>query len=236
MTARPHLSAPGLSALGACLQPALALAGLALIAGCSNGKGDIVVDEGVGITAIRTRCPAVGIPDFTGDITQFRTPGATTADAIDVVAAMTDVRSACNDGGNGASSDKVVAQVSFQVLARRSDTHGARSVSLPYFVTVLRGGSAVISKRVGTVTINFADGQERAQVTGQGTAYIDRTAATLPQDIRDKITRKRKPGDGDAATDPLADPQVKAAVAAASFEVLVGFQLDDKQLAYNATR
>jgi hypothetical protein len=109
-------------------------------------------------------------------------------------------------------------------------------VTVPYFVTVLRGGSAVVTQRVGSVTLNFADGQERAQASGQGSAYIDRAEATLPADIRERITRKRKAGDADAAIDPLAEPDVKAAVARASFEVLVGFQLDQDQLAYNATR
>jgi len=190
-----------------------------------------VVDEGVGITAVRTRCPAVGIPDYTGDITLFRSPGNRTASNIDVVAAMTNIRSQCSE-----SSDQVYAAVSFDVLARRTDTQGARQVSLPYFVTVLRGGRAVITKRVGSVTLNFADGQERAQARGEGSAYIDRAEATLPADIRDRIMRKRKAGDTDAALDPLADPEVKAAVERATFEVLAGFQLDENQLAYNATR
>ena len=69
---------------------AIALA--AALAGCKT-KGDIVVDEGVGISAVRTACPSVGIPQNTGDITTFRVPGDTTADNIDVVAAMTNVRS-----------------------------------------------------------------------------------------------------------------------------------------------
>lgn len=206
-------------------------AALTALGGCAK-KGDIVVDEGVGITAIRSKCPAVGIPDYTGDITLFRTPGDRTAPNIDVVAAMTDVRTQCNENGG----DKVTAQVSFQVLARRNDTNGARQVTLPYFVTVLQGGTAVLSKRVGNVTVNFANGQDRAQASGTGTAYIDRAAATLPDDIRERITRKRKAGDTDAAVDPLADPKIKEAVARASFEVLVGFQLDENQLAYNATR
>ena len=200
------------------------------LAGCRT-KGEIVVDEGVGITAVRTRCPAVGIPDYTGDITLFRSPGNRTASNIDVVAAMTNIRSQCSE-----SSDQVYAAVSFDVLARRTDTQGARQVSLPYFVTVLRGGRAVITKRVGSVTLNFADGQERAQARGEGSAYIDRAEATLPADIRDRIMRKRKAGDTDAALDPLADPEVKAAVERATFEVLAGFQLDENQLAYNATR
>lgn len=200
------------------------------LAGC-RGTGDIVVDEGVGITAVRTACPAVGVPDYTGDITLFRTPGVTTADNIDMVAAMTNVRSTCNDSG-----DKVYATTTFDVLARRTDTRGARSVTVPYFVTVLRGGTAVISKRVGEVTLNFADGQERASASGAGAAYIDKAEATIPAEIREQITRKRKAGDADAAVDPLSRPEVKAAVARATFEVLVGFQLSQDQLSYNATR
>ena len=206
-------------------------AAMTALSGCAK-KGDIVVDSGVGITAVRSKCPAVGIPDYTGDVTLFRTPGDKTASNIDVEAAMTDVRTQCDQD----TGDKVFAQVSFQVLARRNDTSGARQVTLPYFVTVLQGGTAVISKRVGTVTLNFANGQDRAQAAGSGKVYIDRAAATLPEDVRERITRKRKAGDADAAVDPLADPKVKAAVARASFEVLVGFQLDEKQLAYNATR
>ncbi|MCB2077620.1 MAG: hypothetical protein KDE55_07970 [Novosphingobium sp.] len=208
----------------------LAVLGATGLAGCKS-KGDIVLDEGVGITAIRSRCPAVGIPDFTGDVTMFRNAGGKTADNIDVVAAMTNVRAQCSE-----SADKVYSNVRFDVYARRTDTRGARQVSLPYFVTVLRGGTAVVTKRVGTVTLNFADGQERAEANGQGAAHIDRAAATLPADIRERITRRRKAGDADAAIDPLAEPDVKAAVAAATFEVLVGFQLDEQQVAYNATR
>jgi hypothetical protein len=63
-----------------------------------------------------------------------------------------------------------------------------------------------------------------------------RSAATLPEDIRRQITRERRPGDADAALDPLADPNVRAAVQRATFELLVGFQLTPEQLAYNATR
>ena len=206
------------------------LAASAALAGCSS-KGELVVDEGVGVTAIRNACPSVGIPDFTGDVTTFRVPGSTAAADMDVVAAMTKVRSACNPSGA-----KVFASVSFDVLARRTDTHGARSVTLPFFVTVVRGGNAVVAKRTGSVTIQFADGQDRAQASGTGPAYIDKAEATLTREIRDRITRKRKAGDYDAAVDPLAQPDVRSAVARATFDVFVGFQLDDRQLAYNVTR
>ncbi len=207
---------------------AIALA--AALAGCKT-KGDIVVDEGVGISAVRSACPSVGIPQNTGDVTTFRVPGATTADNIDVVAAMTNVRSQCNDAGA-----KVFTNVTFDVQARRSDARGARTVTLPYYVVVLRGGRAVISKRIGQVALTFADGQNRVTARGQGAAYVDKAEATLPRDIRDRITRKRRAGQEDAAIDPLAQPEVKAAIARATFDVLVGFQLTQDQLTYNATR
>lgn len=204
--------------------------GVAAALGGCRGSGDIVVDQGVGITALRTACPAVGVPDYTGDVTLFR-GNARTADAIDVVAALTNVKSSCDDSG-----DKVYSTATFDVLARRTDTRGARTVQIPYFSTVLRGGSAVVSKRVGNVTLTFADGQERAQATATAGAYIDRAEATLPADIVQKITAKRKSGDLDAATDPLTLPEVRAAISRANFELLVGFQLSEAQLAYNATR
>ena len=39
-----------------------------VLTGC-NRAGDIVVEQGVGITALRTVCPAVGVPDYTGNVT-----------------------------------------------------------------------------------------------------------------------------------------------------------------------
>lgn len=207
-----------------------ALAMSAALAGCA-GTGDIVLDEGVGITAVRGVCPAVGIPNNTGDITMFRVPGDTTAGNVDVVAAMTNVRSQCNDSG-----EKVYTQVTFDVQGRRTDVRGARAVTVPYFVVVVRGGTAVITKRIGQVTLNFADGQERAQASGQGAAYIDKAEATLPKEIRDQLVRRRRAGAQDAAVDPMAQPEVKAAIARATFDVLVGFQMSQDQLVYNATR
>ncbi len=202
----------------------------AALAGCKS-KGDIVVQEGVGITALRTVCPAVGVPDFTGDITLFSPAEARTATALDVTAAITNVRSSCNDTGA-----QVYSEASFDVVARRQDTRGARSVTLPYFSTVVRAQDQIVSKRVGSVTLNFADGQERATASARAGAYVDRAEATLPPEIRDRVTRKRKAGDMDAAIDPLSEPEVKAAVSRASFELLVGFQLSREQLAYNVTR
>ena len=209
-----------------------AIAGLAAtaLAGCQHA-GDVVVQEGVGITALRSVCPAVGIPDYTGDVTLFNPPTARTADAIDVTATMTNVRTTCDDTG-----EKVYAVANFDVFAQRRDTRGARTVQLPFYSAVVRGGSAVTAKRIGTVTLTFADGQARAQASGAGSAYIDKASATLPADIRERITRKRTSGEAEAAVDPLSEPDIRAALDRASFELLVGFQLSNDQLAYNATR
>lgn len=207
------------------------IAGMAALAGCKS-KGDIVVNEGIGITAVRTACPATGIPDYTGDITLFSGPGAQTASALDLTASITNLQTSCNEAGTA----DIFSEVSFDVFARRTDVREARSVSLPYFAVVVRGGSAVVSKQIGSVTLNFAPGQERTQARGKAGAVIERAEATLPADIRNQITKRRKSGDADAAIDPLSLPEVRAAVARATFELLVGFQLSDDQLAYNATR
>jgi len=209
---------------------AMALVAAVSLAGCKS-EGDLVLDQGVGISAVRSLCPAVGVPDYTGDVTLFSQPGVQTASALDVTAVITNVRPACDDAGA-----QVYSEASFDVIAVRRDTSAARSIELPYFVTVLQGGSAVVSKQVGTVRVDFAAGQDRASATARAGAYVDAAAATLPAEIRDRITKKRKAGDADAALDPLADPSVKAAIARATFEMLIGFQLTQEQLAYNATR
>lgn len=208
----------------------MASLGALLVTGCAK-SGDLVVDQGVGITALRSVCPAVGIPDYTGDVTTFSRPDALTADALDVTAAITNVRSTCNDTGA-----QVYSEATFDVIAMRRDVRGARTVTLPYFVTVTRGGTSVVAKRVNTVTLNFADGQERAQASGRAGSYVDRAEATLPEDIRQRITRRREAGEDAAAVDPLTEPDVQAAIARATFDLLIGFQLTEDQLRYNATR
>lgn len=202
----------------------------AALAGCSR-EGDLDVGAGVGVNVTRSGCPTVAVPDGTGDVTIFNPVSSQDADAIDIVATVTNVRTTCNESG-----EKIYAQAAFDVQARRSDVSGSRTVTLPYFNTVVQGGSAVISKRVGQVTIQFADGQQRASAQAQAASYIDKASASLPAEIVQKITKKRKPGDPDAALDPMADPEVRAAVVRSSYEMLLGFQLTEDQLRYNVTR
>lgn len=206
------------------------LAVAAALAGCSR-NGEISVEGGVGIQATRTACPIVGVPANTGDITLFDPPASRDAAAIDVVANITNLRSQCSESG-----DDVVTTVTFDVQARRNRADAARTVTLPYFIAIVRGGTAVTAKRVADVTISFPAGQLRGQTQATATSVIAKSAATLPQEVRDQLTKKRKAGEEDAAIDPLTAPGVRAAVARATFEALVGFQLTDDQLRYNTTR
>lgn len=203
-----------------------ALLSLALL-GCSR-EGEL---SSAGVTIVRSACPAVAIPAATGDITLFDPPSSRDASAIDVVATMTNVRSTCAEEG-----EYLVTNATFDVLAQRRNTSGARDVVLPYFTTVVQAGTNVVAKRVGQVAIHFADGADRASASGSASGQVLRSAATIPEEIEREITRKREPGDINAALDPMADPKIRAAVARHSFEVLVGFQLTPEQLAYNATR
>ena len=207
-----------------------ALLAVSLLGGCRTA-GDLTAENGGGVYAVRSTCPIAGVPAATGDITLFNPAGSTDSRAIDVTAAITDVRAVCQDGGND-----VVSTATFTVVALRRDPGPARQVVLPYFDVALQGGTVVAAKRIGQAVINFAAGDIHGWARIQTSVRVNRAAATLPANIREMITRERKPGDSEAAIDPLADPAVRDAVAKATFEHLVGFQLTDDQLRYNATR
>jgi hypothetical protein len=197
------------------------------LAGCAR-EGDI---QATGILTTYTACPPVAVIAPAGDITLFNPENSRDANAIDVVANITNLRSTCNDSG-----DHIVTSATFDVQALRRDNRGARDVVLPYFATVVQGNTNVVAKRVSRVGLHFDDGSYRASATGAATSQVQRSAATLPADIRTQITRERRAGDADAAVDPMADPAVRAAVDRARFELMIGFDLTADQLRYNATR
>ena len=203
------------------------LIALALLAGCTR-KGNI---ESGGIYTVRSACPQVAIPAATGDITLFDPATSTDASAIDVEATITNVRANCQDSGTD-----VISTATFEVVATRRSPTQARQVVLPFFDVVVQAGQNVVAKRVGAVALNFPAGSIRAQTSGQATARISRSAATLPENVRAILTKPRKVGDPDAAIDPMSDPAIRTAVANASFSHLVGFELTQDQLKYNATR
>jgi hypothetical protein len=198
-----------------------------VLLGCAR-SGDIYQ---TGILTTYTACPAVAIPAPAGDITLFDPATSRDAAAIDVVAHITNLRSTCDETG-----EYIVTNATFDVHAQRRDNRGAREVVVPYFATVVQGSDNVVAKKVSRVGLRFEDGQYRASTTGAATSQVLRSAATLPDDIRRQITRERRAGDPEAALDPMADPAVRAAVERATFELMVGFDLTEEQLRYNATR
>lgn len=207
-----------------------ALSALIILSGCRH-PGDITAENGGGVYAVRSDCPIAGIPAGTGDITMFNPAGSTDSRAIDVTATITQLRATCQDAGAD-----VVSTVTFTVTALRRDAGPARQVILPYFDVALRGGETIAAKQIGAVALNFPQGGQHAMTRAQATIRVSRYAAALPTNVRAILTRPRKAGEAEAAIDPLADPAVRSAVANATFEHLVGFQLTQDQLKYNATR
>jgi len=201
-----------------------------VLAGCKTGTE---FDERGGFKIARSACPATAIPTYTGDITLFNPPGERRAEALDVSASISNLKTTCNEAG-GNPQIQVTAQ--FDVHALRATAGPARTVTLPWFATVLRAGTKIESKQIGQVTIAFPDGDVRGSAHASATATVARAAATLPEDILKRINRKRKAGDADAALDPMNEPAVRDAVNNANFELLIGFQLSESQLAYNASR
>ncbi len=207
-----------------------ALLAMTLLAGCRH-VGDVTSDNGGGIYSVRSACPIAGVPAATGDITLFNPPSSTDSRAIDVTAAITDVRAVCQDSGND-----VVSTVTFTIVALRRDPGPTRQVILPYFDVALRGGTAIAAKQVGQASVVFGPGSLHGWTRAQATVRVNRGAATLPANVREILTRPRKAGEAEAAIDPLSDPAVRKAVGDATFEHLIGFQLTTDQLRYNATR
>ena len=208
----------------------VALLALTVLSACRH-SGDITAENGGGIYAVRSACPIAGVPAGTGDITLFNPPSSIEARAIDVSASITDVRATCVDSGND-----VVSTISFTVVALRRDAGPARQVLLPYFDVALRGSGTIAAKQVGQVALNFRAGGIHAWTRAQAPVRVNRGAASLPDSVRRILTQPRKAGDAEAASDPLADPAIRSAVADATFEHLIGFQMSQDQLKYNATR
>ena len=194
---------------------------------CGGGK---VIEDG-GVYTRRTSVPAGRDPRRNGRRHAVRPADRTDSAAIDVVATITNV---ALDLRPGDRPDRLGGDLRRRRHAprRRRRAHGV----LPYFDIAMQAGNQVVAKRVGQVAVNFAAGSQRGSGRGAATIRINRSSTGLPEDVRAKLTQKRKSGDVNAAIDPLSDPVVRAAVARATFEHLVGFQLTQAQLQYNATR
>jgi len=120
------------------LLPAVIL--LPVLASCAK-EDDFDVSGGLNV--VRSTCPAVAIPAYTGDVSLFSPEQSQDARALDVSATITNLRTSCDQSG-----DIVHTKVTFDVVARRASPNGERDLILPYFATVMRAGTRIVSKQV----------------------------------------------------------------------------------------
>lgn len=217
--------APSLPAGRSGLGVMLPLVAIALLAGCQQNP----------LKVTRSPCPAAAIPNHVGSITRFDPPQSRDADAIDFTAQLVDFSATCVEG-----PEVLVTEVRYRVVAQRRERPGrglpAREEVVPIFVSLVQGGNVVVAKQLTGVTLSFAQGELRTSTEAVARADVSRAATTPPPEIVARLTRERKANDPDALVDPMSDPIVRAAIRASTFEVLLGFQLDDASLAYNIVR
>ncbi len=180
-------------------------------------------------SATRSACPAVAIPAATGDITLFNPAAAvmrprSTWSPTSPTCARPATRAAPTSSPTSPSTSTRSAATAAARARSSCPISRSRCRAAPRSSRRASAGSACASPTASCAPA------PRPSATGQ----VSRAAVTLPEDVRQQITRRRKPGDPSAAIDPMADPAVREAVRKASFEVLVGFQLTQEQLAYNA--
>jgi hypothetical protein len=166
------------------------------------------------LLVVRTSCPAVAVVKHTGTLTRF-TGAARTQEQVEFSAFINGVNSNCTDAtqGNGVTSD-----VTFDIVATRPDSKGALSATVPFFVVVMNEGTKMLAKQVYEANISFADGQGATSVRQRVQADTPRLPPPPPQP-------KRQDPFGDVPAPPRG-----------TFEVLIGFQLNDRDAVYNITR
>jgi predicted small lipoprotein YifL len=95
-----------------------------------------------------SRCPAVAVVGDAGTLTRFEGDSRNVED-VAFTASILDVRMTCEE------AEDVRAQVTFDIGAQQGDAFRGRSVTVPYFVVVLKDNSQIVSKRVFDVTLRF---------------------------------------------------------------------------------
>ena len=111
---------------------------LLVLAACNSNPLEVII----------SRCPAVAVVGDAGTITRFKGDGREQED-ITLTATIANITTQCNE------SDDVNARVTFDVLARTGPSFTGDSVTLEYFVAVLKDNSQLISKKRYTTTLYF---------------------------------------------------------------------------------
>jgi hypothetical protein len=137
----------------------LVMAALLLtVAACNKNPFEVVV----------SRCLAVAVVGDLGTVTKFDGSGHTTND-VEYTASIMDLTGNCEE------AEDVRSEVSFTVGANAGPAMSGRSVTVPYFVAVLKDNSQIVSKKVFDVTLRF-DSEGKAssvQTIGQHIPTIE---------------------------------------------------------------
>jgi len=111
---------------------------LLLVAACNKNPLEVTV----------SRCFGVAVLGDVGTMTKFKGVGRTTED-VAFTASIMDVSSSCVEDVD------VRSQVSFYLGGQAGPALADRSVTVPYFVAVMKDSSQIVSKRVYDVTLQF---------------------------------------------------------------------------------
>lgn len=95
-----------------------------------------------------SRCPAVAIVAETGTLTRFDGEGRTAEDVL-FTASISDVAVSCEE------DDSVSSAIGFYIGAQSEGRVTNQTITLPYFVAVLKDNSEVVTKRIYDVTLTF---------------------------------------------------------------------------------
>ncbi|WP_262695872.1 hypothetical protein [Kordiimonas aquimaris] len=95
-----------------------------------------------------SRCPAVAIVGDAGTLTRFDGEDRNVENVL-YTASISDVSVSCEEG------DAVASAISFYVGAQSDGRVTNQTVTVPYFVVVLKDNSQIVTKRVYDVALNF---------------------------------------------------------------------------------
>ncbi len=133
---------------------------LLIIAACNRNPLEVVV----------SRCPAVAVVGDLGTFTKFEGSGQTTDD-VAFTASILQIQSECSEGSS------VVGETSFEISAQSGPALKDTTITLPYFVAILRDNSQIVSKKIFETTLVFDENGYAVsrEVVGQYIPTIEQT-------------------------------------------------------------
>lgn len=111
-----------------------------LLAACNTNPLEVIV----------SRCPAVAVVGDTGTWTEFKdeTKGKT-QDNLAFTASIVELEQFCDEGS------RVESELAFKIVAKSYEGYEGATISLPYFVAVLKDNSQLITKQTYEVELQF---------------------------------------------------------------------------------